>query len=189
MFWRIKFRGIENIPKDLKGGLLIAPNHQTYLDPVWVCLKVKRNLRFMAWDEAFSWFLIGRLIHYLGAFPVGFNRKDFIKASRTALKALQEGATLVIFPEGEREFSDGRLLPFKAGAVRMAMDAEVPILPVTIRGGNRVWAQGMKFPRLGKVEIIYHPLINIPKPVEDREIRSHIEKFNKKLIEIISSPL
>ncbi|NNE99489.1 MAG: hypothetical protein HKN25_10765, partial [Pyrinomonadaceae bacterium] len=52
VFWRIKFHNTKNIPRDLEGGLLIAPNHQTYLDPIWVYLPIKRRLRFMAWDKA-----------------------------------------------------------------------------------------------------------------------------------------
>jgi 1-acyl-sn-glycerol-3-phosphate acyltransferase len=189
VLWRIEFQGLENIPKDLKSGLIVAPNHQTYCDPVWVCLKLNRRFRFMAWDEIFNWFFVGKLIKYLGAFPVGLNRKGFVKASRKALQVLREGATLILFPEGEREFSDGKLLKFKSGAVRLAMEAEVPILPVTIRGANKIWAQDMKFPHLGKVQIIYHPIFKVPKPEKDQEIHSYIEDFNQKLTEIISSKL
>lgn len=189
ILWRIEFQGLENVPKDLKTGLIIAPNHQTYVDPVWVCLKLKRKFRFMAWDEIFTWFFIGRLIKYLGAFPVGLNRKGFVKASRKALQVLREGATLIIFPEGEREFSDGKMLSFKPGAVRLAMEAEVPILPVTIRGANKIWAQDMKYPRFGKVEIIYHPIFEVPKPANDEDIHAHIKELNARLFEIISSKL
>ncbi len=187
--WRIKFQGLENIPKNLSSGMIIAANHQTYADPVWLCIKVNRRFRFMAWDEIFNWFFIGRVIKYLGAFPVGFNRKGFVKASRKALQVLREGATLIIFPEGERAFSDGKLFPFKPGAVRLAMEAEVPILPVTIRGANNVWAQDMKYPRFGKVEIIYHPLMEVPKPLDNQDLRNHIEDLNNKLFDIISSKL
>ncbi len=189
LFWRIEFSGLENIPKNLQTGLIIAPNHQTYVDPVWVCLKLNRRFRFMAWDEIFKWVFIGRLIKYLGAFPVGFNRKGFVKASRKALQVLREGATLIIFPEGEREFSDGKMLNFKPGAVRLAMEAEVPILPVTIRGANKVWAQDMKYPRFRKVQIIYHPLFEVKKPENNVNIHAHIEELNSRLFNIIASKL
>lgn len=189
LLWRIEFHGLENIPQDLKSGLLIAPNHQTYIDPVWVCIKVHRKFRFMAWDEIFNWFFIGKLVKYLGAFPVGLNRKGFVKASRKALEILREGGTLIIFPEGEREFSDGKMLPFKPGAVRLAMEAEVPILPVTIQGANEVWAQDMKYPRFGKVKIIYHPILHVPKIENNENIHEHIGEINAKLYDIISSEL
>lgn len=190
VLWRIEFRGTENIPQKLEGGLLITPNHQTYMDPVWVCLKITRNLRFMAWDKAFDWVLIGRLIRYLGAFPVSLaNRRKAIKASRKAIQVLRQGAALIIFPEGEREFADGRMLDFKPGAVRIAFEADVPILPVTIRGGHRVWSQEMKFPRFGKVEIIYHPVLRVPKPDPGVDLREHLNRFNRKLAGIINAEL
>ena len=87
----------------------------------------------MAWDEAFDWFVIGRLIKYLGAFPVNLERSSR-SAFLTAIKVLKNGATLIIFPEGSRELTDGKLMPFKHGAFKIAQKAEVPIMPVTIRG-------------------------------------------------------
>lgn len=192
IFWRIEFKGTENIPQNLAGGLLVAPNHQTYIDPVWVTLPVKRKFRYMAWDEIFNWFLIGKLARYLGAFPVKTARFAFVGklgAMKKALKCLREGATLMVFPEGEREFADGEFLPFQPGAVRIAMEAGVPVLPVTVRGGNKVWAQGMKYPRPGKVEIIYHPLLKIPKPAKKEDLHRHLSEMTERLVEIIRSAL
>lgn len=189
ILWRIEFHQTENIPQDLEGGLLVAPNHQTYFDPFWVCVKIRRKLSFMAWDEIFNWFFIGKIIRYLGAFPVSLSRTGKIKASRQAMKLLDKGTTLIIFPEGEREFSDAKLLDFKPGAVRIAMEAGVPILPVTIRGANKIWAQDLKFPRFRKVEIFYHPIINIPKPDKNVSLHDHINKLNKELAEIISTKM
>lgn len=186
--WRVKFTGKENIPQKMQGGLLIASNHQTYLDPFWICIPVKKRLRFMAWDEAFDWFLMGSLIRYLGAFPVNLSFGS-AQSFRKALKVLREGAALVVFPEAAREFSDGKLLPFKSGAVKIAVYSGVPILPVTVRGGNRIWARDMKFPRFGKVEIIYHPLLETQKPDEGLEEEQHISVLNQNLVRIIESGL
>jgi 1-acyl-sn-glycerol-3-phosphate acyltransferase len=192
ILWRVEFHGTENIPQNLKSGLLIAPNHQTYVDPVWVTLPVKRKFRYMAWDKIFDWFLVGRLVRYLGAFPVKtvrFGSGGRFDAVKKALRYLREGATLVVFPEGEREFADGEFLPFREGAVRIAMEAGVPILPVTVRGGNKIWAQGMKYPRPGKVEIIYHPLLEIPKPDKKEDLRPYLDKMTARLAEIIRSKM
>lgn len=188
ILWRIKFRGTENIPQNRSGGLLVVPNHQTYFDPFWICIPIHRKYRFMAWDKAFEWFLIGDAIRYLGAFPVNLERggRDTLKQ---ALKALRAGATVMIFPEGEREFSDGRMLEFKNGAVKIAMQTGVPILPVTVRGGNRVWAQDMNFPRLGKVEIFYHPVMEIAPPAPDADEREHTAKLTDELERIIRSKM
>lgn len=189
ILWRIKFHNLENIPQNLESGLIIVANHQTYFDPFWICLKINRKFRFMAWDKSFNWFLIGKFIHYLGAFPVSLERGGTVKTIKQTLAALRDGATLVIFPEGSREFSDGKMLEFKTGAARLAIEANVPILPVTVRGANRVWAQDIKFPRLGKVEVIYHPLIKVAPPENNGKIDLYINELTERLVEIIGSEL
>ena len=186
-FWRIKFRGTENIPQNLKGGLLVMANHQTYLDPMWICLKIHRKYRFMAWAGVFDWFFVGKAIRYLGAFPVSLEGSGSIKAMKESLRALRSGATVIIFPEGERAFSDGNFLEFKSGAMRIALEAGVPIMPVTIKGAHKVWSQDMKFPSFrGNVEIIYHPLFRVSKPEKGADMREHVEKLTEELRLIIS---
>ena len=164
-FWFIRYEGRENIPGRSHGGFLIVANHQTYIDPVWICLPMRRRLRFMAIEKAFEWRFIGPLIRYLGAFPVSEEIGDTLKAMKQALRALRNGAALTVFPEGGREFADGEMFEFKTGAVRIALQAGVPILPVTINGGNRIWPQKQKYPRLfRRVEIIYHPIFVVKDP-------------------------
>ncbi len=189
LLWRIQYYGTENIPQKLDSGLLVVPNHQTYFDPFWVSLPIKRKYRFMAWDKAFDWFLIGRIIHYLGAFPVSLKRGGTRQAMLEALKSLQDGATLMIFPEGSREFSDGKLLPFKTGAVRIAIEAGVPILPVTIRGANKVWSQDIRFPTFRKVEIFFHPIFELPPMDQNLDERVFAEHLTEQLKKIIESKL
>jgi 1-acyl-sn-glycerol-3-phosphate acyltransferase len=182
--WRIKFCGTENIPQNSSRGLLVTPNHQTYFDPFWVVVPIKRKLRFMAWDKACERKIIGGLMKFFGAFPVNIEHggKESYKKS---LEILREGGTLIIFPEGSREFADGKILPFKSGAARIAIGADVPILPVTIRGANRVWSQEMKRPKLfRKIEIIYHPIIqtNLPEGETEREYAIKLTTEMEKVI-------
>ena len=185
LLWRIEYNNTENIPLDLPGGLIVASNHQTYIDPFWIGIPVKRPLRFLAWDKACKWFIIGPLIRKLGAFPVNLERggKDSYK---TAIRVLKEGSTLVIFPEGTREYADGKLCPMKPGTVRIALEAGVPILPVTIRGGNKVWPLGAKYPRFSKVRITYHPLLEVKLP-DNTEVRAYAAELTEKLGKIIDS--
>lgn len=188
LFFRIKYTNLENIPQNRPGGLLICANHQSFFDPFWICFPVQRQIRYLTWDAATRWFLIGDFIRALGAFPVNLERggKDALKMSLGWLRA---GGTLVIFPEGGRSFSDGKMLDFKNGALRIALQAGVPILPVTVRGGNRVWAQDMKLPHLAPVEIIYHPLFELPPAPEGVDFKTHAENLTVKLKEIIASSL
>ncbi len=186
-FWSIRYHGRENIPANSSGAFLIAANHQTYADPVWIVLPMRRRLRFMAFEGAFEWRLVGPLITYLGSFPVSLEGAGAIKAMKEALRSLRDGAVLTVFPEGGREFADGKMFDFKTGAVRIALQAGVPILPVTIVGGNRIWPQKQKYPRLfRRVEIIYHPLLHVAED-ETLDPRENLENWTAKLRGVIAS--
>jgi 1-acyl-sn-glycerol-3-phosphate acyltransferase len=185
LFFRLRLSGIENIPAE--GGLIIAANHQTYLDPFWIGSPVKRPLRFLAWDAVLGWFIIGRLMGWLGAWPLRTKQGD-TRTYRRSVQWLRAGGALVIFPEGGRGFSDGALQPFKHGAARLALEADVPVLPVTIRGGHHVWPKDWKWPRLARVEIVYHPARRFaPLPGEDP--RACARREGEQLYEVIKSAL
>ena len=180
--WFLLFHGRQNIPYASQGALIIAANHQTYIDPVWISIAVKRPLRYMAFDQGFDWRVIGPLIRYLGAFPVATDGARARRSMRNALDALAEGSALVVFPEGARELADGKLLPFKTGVVRLALKAGVPIIPVTIRGGNRIWPQRQTYPRIfRRAEIIFHP------PLQFEPGDADFEGMTEKLKEIIGA--
>lgn len=71
----------------------------------------------------------------------------------------------------------------------MALEAGVPILPVTVRGGERVWPSSFRFPRLGQgVEIIYHPLFVIEQR-ENEDVRECARRESERLAEIVRSAL
>jgi 1-acyl-sn-glycerol-3-phosphate acyltransferase len=185
VFWRLEHKGVENIP--VNSGLIIAANHQSYCDPFWLALPVKRPIRFLAWSEAFAWPLVGKAIELLGAWPLNVQASD-PAAIRRSLTWLRESNVIVIFPEGGRGLPDGSMVRMKGGAVRMALEADVPILPVTIRGANRVWPSNKLIPRLGKVEIIYHPVIHV-KQLPGEEARACARRETERLAEIIRSAL
>lgn len=189
IFWSIRFEGTENIPKD-EGGFVVVSNHPTYLDPVWISIPVKKNLRYMAWDQVFGWPIVGKLIRYLGAFPVKTEASVTKSAVVESLRTLRGGGVLLIFPEGEREFADGKMLEFKSGAAHVAMNAGVPILPVSVRGGNRIWPRGKKFPSLfRRVELIFHPTIRPPERDDRPDLEEQLEKINDELVKTIGSAI
>ena len=185
LLWRLEHKGVENIPQH--SGLIVAANHQSYGDPFWLALPIKRPVRFLAWSEAFSWPVVGRAIRLLGAWPLQVSRSD-PAAIRRSLSWLRNGGVVVIFPEGGRGLADGSMVHMKAGAVRMALEAEVPILPVTVRGANHVWPASNFLPRPGKVEIIYHPAFT-PAPRPGEETRDCARRETDRLARIIGSAL
>jgi 1-acyl-sn-glycerol-3-phosphate acyltransferase len=186
LLWRLHYVGAEHVPQT--GRLIIAANHQTYIDPFWLAAPINRPLRFLAWDESFSWPVVGKCLRWLGAWPLQVERSD-PRAIRRSLQWLRQEGALVIFPEGGRAFANGALQEFKVGALRIALETDTPILPVTIRGGQTVWPRGQRFPRfLRRVEIIYHPLHRLtPLPGEDT--RACARRETEELARIISSAL
>lgn len=183
--WRMEHKGVENVPSE--GGFIIAANHQSYGDPFWVSIPVKRPIRYLAWSEAFSWPVVGKAIRLLGAWPLQIEGSD-PAAIRRSLTWLRESGVVVIFPEGGRGLPDGSMIRMKGGAVRMALEARVPILPVTIRGANRVWPATNLLPRLGKVEITYHPVFHVEQ-LPGEEPRACARRETQRLNEIIQSAL
>jgi 1-acyl-sn-glycerol-3-phosphate acyltransferase len=186
LLFKIRYLDKHNIPGP-DGGLIIAANHQSYIDPFWLGIPIRRPLRFLAWNEAFSWPLVGKFIHLFGAWPLQIEGSD-PGAIRRTLHWLREGGAVVIFPEGGRGLPNGGMLRFKGGAVRLALEAGVPILPVTIRGAHRVWPIGQTIPRPSAVEIIYHPLFRVQQqPGEETRVCARRE--TERLAAVIKKPL
>ena len=185
LLWRLRYEGLEHVPA--AGPYLIAANHQTYFDPFWVGTPIAREMRYLAWDATLGWPLVGHLIGLLGAWPLQVEKSD-TRTLRRALQWLRRGGVLVIFPEGGRALADGALLEFKPGAVRLALEAGVPILPVTIRGGHKVWPRDRAWPRFSKVEIIYHPPQHL-QPLPGEDARACARRESERLTKTIASRL
>lgn len=183
--WRISFRGVEHIPAS--GGLVIAANHQTYVDPFWISVPFRRPIRYLAWNEAFKKPLLGKVLNFLGAWPLALERGN-PTAYRRSLKWLREGGAVMIFPEGERSSADGRVGRFKTGAARLALEVGAMVLPVTIRGGEKVWPRGQLLPRTGRVEIVFHPVRRLAiGPGEDA--RRCVQRETEELAAVIKAAL
>jgi len=186
ILFKLRFNNIENIPQT-GGGLIVAANHQTYIDPFWLAVPIRRPVRFLAWDVAFTWPLVGKFIQAFGAWPLQIEGSD-PGAIRRTLQWLREGGAVVIFPEGGRGLPSGEMLRFKGGAVRLALETGAPILPVTIRGAHRVWPMGRRIPRLASVEITYHPLFNVEQRL-DEEKGACARRESDRLATVIATAL
>jgi 1-acyl-sn-glycerol-3-phosphate acyltransferase len=163
LLFRVKFHGVENIPK--AGACIITPNHQSYADPIWITIPIYRRVYYMAWAKMFKVPVLGFVMRIFGAFPVKLESAD-PKAQREAVELLKRDCALVIFPEGGRTRT-GKLMPFKAGAFRLALTHGVPILPVTIEGGYEIWPPHKTFPRMGHLTITFHRLVPVERPTDE----------------------
>ena len=150
-FWQVRTVGLENVP--LRGGALLAANHQSYLDPPLIGAYLPREMHFMARRTLFRNPLFGAIIGRLNAFAIERDTAD-VKGVKNAIERLQRGNLLLVFPEGTRT-RDGTVGRMKAGIGILAERAAVPIVPVLIVGARDVWPKGAVFPRLGRISIVY----------------------------------
>lgn len=135
------FEGQDNLPK--KGGAVIASNHVSYLDFAFIgtgALHLKRYIRFMAKKGAFDNKIAGPLLR--GMKHISVDRDNGGASFVAALKALRSGEIVGIFPEATISQSF-EIKGMKSGAVRLAIGAQVPVIPVVIWGSQRIWTKGV----------------------------------------------
>jgi 1-acyl-sn-glycerol-3-phosphate acyltransferase len=154
----MEFEGVERVPTT--GPVIFTPNHVTYLDPIWVSVPIERTIHYMAWDAIFRIPVFSSLVRAFGAFPVRIEGHDK-SAMREARCHLAAGRALMVFPEGGRT-TTGKLMPFKAGAFRLALFAGASIVPVTIDGAHDVWpVDTWRLRPFGRIRVVYHDPIHV----------------------------
>lgn len=149
IMWRLEARGAERMPR--QGPLLLVSNHVSLLDPPLIGAVTPRQLTFLAKAELFDVPLLGRLIRALNARPVRREGGD-ARALKDALRALEEGRALLVFPEGTRG-PEGVLREAKAGVGMLAVLSGAVVVPVYITGSGRAMPRGAAMPRPAKVRV------------------------------------
>lgn len=140
--FRFEIDGVEHLPET--GGAVLAANHVSYFDFMFVGLAARdkgRVVRFMAKKEVFDNHVSGPLMRGMHHIPV--DRTAGASSYDVAVQVLRDGELVGVFPEStiSRAFVPRKL---KSGAARMALAAEVPLMPVVVWGGQRVWTTGRK---------------------------------------------
>ncbi len=181
--FRVRVFGQLNVPR--RGGVLIVSNHQSYLDPILLSLGFERPVSFMARRTLFRNPAFGRLIAALNAFPVTRGGLD-IAAVREAVRRLQNGECLVVFPEGTRT-SDGRIAPLRPGILAIAERANVPLVPAVIQGAFEAWPRGSA-PTTGDILVLYGPAIRpevynrLSRAELVERLQSELSRLEKELV-------
>ncbi len=154
--YRPRVEGLENVPAH--GAAILASNHLSFLDSIFLPLVVPRRITFLAKQEYFTerglkgrlkkWFFAG-----VGQVPIDRENADAATAAlRTGTRILSAGSLLGIYPEGTRS-PDGRLYRGKVGVAKMALEAGVPVIPVAMIGMLDVQPLGSTVPRIARVAI------------------------------------
>ncbi|MEM1011649.1 MAG: lysophospholipid acyltransferase family protein [Planctomycetota bacterium] len=152
----LKVYGLERVPRT--GGVLIVSNHQSYLDPPMLTLRLPRPAAFLAKSELFQGGLFDRAIRNVNAFPVRQGAGD-MGAMRESIALLKHGWLLTVFAEGMRCY-DGQIGPAQKGAGLMVRKAGVPVVPTVIDGAFDAWPrEGAKLPKLKPIRVYHgHPV-------------------------------
>lgn len=150
-------RGMENIPAH--GAVILASNHLSFSDSIFLPLQSRRPVVFLAKSEYFTGRgLKGALTRWFfkatGQLPIDRSGGKASEASlNTGLSVLSQGHVLGIYPEGTRS-PDGRLFRGRTGIARMALESKVPVIPVAMIDTEKVQPIGRRLPRIRRIGII-----------------------------------
>lgn len=133
-----KVEGLEHLPAD--GAVIVAANHVSNWDPIMIALAINRPVHFMGKAELFNHKILGRLLTAFNAFQVKRGSADR-QAIKHALKILEEGKVLGIFPEGTRN-KTGHEIKARTGIAFIALRSRTAILPVACIGTDRIFPLG-----------------------------------------------
>jgi 1-acyl-sn-glycerol-3-phosphate acyltransferase len=159
LIYRPRARGIGNIPRT--GGFILAANHLSFVDSLFMPLACPRPVVFLGKADYFESWRTRWFFRAVSVIPVRRQGGGAGEAAILAgIEALKEGRAVGIYPEGTRS-PDGRLYRGKTGVARMALEARVPVIPVSIRGTREVMPIDAKVPRMsGKVVVEFgKPLV------------------------------
>ena len=150
--------GLEHVPK--QGAVILASNHLSFIDSIFLPLVVDRPVVFLAKSEYFT----GRglkgwatkmFFQATGQLPIDRSGGKASEASlNTGLRVLREGRVLGIYPEGTRS-PDGKLYRGRTGVARMVLEAGVPVVPVAMIGTEEVMPIGTRLPKVRRIGIVF----------------------------------
>jgi glycerol-3-phosphate dehydrogenase (NAD(P)+) len=156
VYFRLRRLGTEHIPE---GGVILASNHRSFLDPFAIGCSLGRPIYFVAKQELFKNPLLGWILNCLGAFPVKRGASDE-ESVDTSLALLERGQAVVIFPEGTR-IRTGSLASPKRGVGRLALQSGKPVVPIAVTNSEHA-RRGWRI-RPVRVHLRFGPALTFPR--------------------------
>ena len=175
-YFRVRHEGAEHL--DLEGPVIVAPVHRSNLDTLLLGGMGRRRLRALSKESLFRNRLFGAFLSALGAFPVRRGAADR-EAIRAAVKVLDAGEHLVVFPEGTRQ-TGPQVTEVFDGMSYLASRTGAAIVPVGIAGTEAAMGSGTRLPRRVRVAMVARPPI---RPPEGRMSRPEMSRFSETVRE------
>ena len=165
-YLQVTVEGLEHVPT--REPAILACNHLSFIDSLVLPMNVPRPVYFLGkadyWDSwRTKWFFQGT-----GVVPLRRGPGEGDASLATGVQILRSGDLLGIYPEGTRS-PDGRLYRGKTGPVRMALEAEVPIIPCGIQGTDMALPTGARVPKRGPVFLRYGTPLDLSRYYDRRE--------------------
>ena len=186
--FRPKVTGLRHVPS--KGPVIIASNHLSFSDSIFMPLVVPRDVTFLAKSEYFTspglkGFIKKITFIALGQVPVdrsGGKRSE--AAIITGLRLLQENRCVGIYPEGTRS-PDGRLYKGRTGIARMAIESGAPVIPVAMFNTAEIQPTGQVVPKVRRVEMVFgEPMYFSGDSSDQAVLRSATNELMEKIAEL-----
>jgi 1-acyl-sn-glycerol-3-phosphate acyltransferase len=163
---KVELVGLERF--DNQGTYIYMCNHVSNIDPPIVIPAIPKRTSVLVKKEVFRIPVLATAMRMGQLVPVDrTDRESAINSLKKGKEVLDLGVNMTVFPEGTRS-QTGELLPFKKGPFYMALEAGVPIVPMTILGTRAIWPKGSTAIRPGTATVVFHSPID-PKQFPDRE--------------------
>ena len=155
LFFRFQFFGSNEVPgeKDAR-GVILAPNHASYLDPPLLGISLKRRVTYLAKAYLFEHFFVGFVLRSIGAYPIKTESGNDFRSVRDIVRLLKAGCCVVVFPEGTRS-ENGEFREPESGIGFLAMKSGASVVPVYIKGSYAAFPKGAKNFKCRPIEIHY----------------------------------
>lgn len=167
--------GLEQL--DPRGTYVFAANHQSIYDIPILFWSLPHQLRIIAKESLGKFPVIGWHLRRTGHMLVDRSKPDRAKIFAWAGRLTANGLSLILFPEGTRSV-DGRVGKFKAGTFFLALDANLPVVPLSIVGSRHVMLKGRVTTYPGRVRLIVHPPIDTTG-MSSRDARQFAERVRQ----------
>jgi 1-acyl-sn-glycerol-3-phosphate acyltransferase len=177
VFNGLEVSGRQYLPKG-KGFILVS-NHVSNLDPIVLGVACPRNVYFMAKEELFSNRFFGWVLRHVHAFPLKRKGAD-LSAIRTAIKKVNSGGVILIFPEGTRS-TDGKLGPGHEGVGFLADKLNAPVIPAFIKGTEIALPKGSSSIRPAKISVRFGKQIPLERRVAYSDVADRVMQAIKQL--------
>lgn len=177
LIFRPQVEGLDHVPA--KGPAILASNHLSFSDSIFMPLVVKRKVTFVAKAEYFTGkgikgFLTRAFFLGTGCIPVDRSGGEAARAALdTQLRVLREGNLAGIYPEGTRS-PDGRLYRGKTGVARLALESGAPVIPVAMLNSDVIQPTGQLIPKVMRVKIRFG------RPMD---FRRHADQLGDRMVE------